>query len=377
MNSSTSTSSSSSATDTDSTTTATTNQESIFLYSGHFPTIWGLLSALNDIGPMNLETIPNYGSALIFELYTLKEEEENGQTSSYHSTRPKQIVKMLYRQGTSVLNHMDLVTDNIPLGAVCYDDNYLHGGCSLSILLDYVIETLQYDHWCTLCQNTQTDICMMEQQQDQQQEPFKFKDSSDKQVRRSHNFVRGIFVGILIGYFVLFVFWYLFVSKRYVVDDNDDDQEGTSRLSSLLSSSASLSPFNATNNDKIQQMYSENIRPWLNNNQTKHDDHDPSNHTDPATASSSSSSSASMRTVRTSLLSLTNKARRRVAARKRTSNTSSSSPHTDGLSRHVTMTITTITLITTMTTTHRIVGVVFPRIMKFVVFNIMIIFVII
>jgi hypothetical protein len=108
------------------------------MYSAHYPTILSIFSALKIVFK-NLDGIPNYASALIFELW-----EDNTSDSFF--------VRVLFKDGYSN------IAVPVPLEYQC-------GGavnCSLanfSSLLNSISFTTPGD-WCEACNNTSADVCL-------------------------------------------------------------------------------------------------------------------------------------------------------------------------------------------------------------------------
>ena len=113
----------------------TTQQDSdqplrrFYMYSAHYPTILGLLSAMG-VGEWDRQAIPPYASALIFELW------EN-------ETTREQSVKIRFADGNDV--------------AVCNGSST----CSIDVFRQMVATSpiVQQD-WCEMCQNDSADICL-------------------------------------------------------------------------------------------------------------------------------------------------------------------------------------------------------------------------
>jgi hypothetical protein len=109
--------------------------EKFYLYSAHYPTILGLLAALNDES-IDVEVIPNYASALIFELY---ENDVDGQRS----------VQILYKFGDGDQN-------TFPLGSSACSGTAM---CPLTTVSDLVSD-LSLKTWCQNCGNVDADVCL-------------------------------------------------------------------------------------------------------------------------------------------------------------------------------------------------------------------------
>lgn len=114
---------------------ASADFEKFYLYSAHYPTLLGLLAALNDES-VDTEVIPNYASTLIFELY---ENDVDGQRS----------VQVLYKFGDEI-DHKP-----VPLGSACSDTAL----CPLTTVSDLVAD-LSLKSWCRNCGNVDADVCL-------------------------------------------------------------------------------------------------------------------------------------------------------------------------------------------------------------------------
>jgi hypothetical protein len=109
--------------------------EKFYLYSAHYPTILGLLAALND-KPVDSEVIPSYASALIFELY---EDDTDGQRS----------VQVLYKAGD------ESDPKPVPLGSACSNTAL----CPLATVAG-LVSNLSLKSWCQNCGNVDADVCV-------------------------------------------------------------------------------------------------------------------------------------------------------------------------------------------------------------------------
>ena len=106
---------------------------SFCLYSAHYPTILGLLSSMGE-NNLQLEAIPNYASALIFELY--------GDNETQQDT-----IKILFKAG------LQNVTVTLELKSVCAGQVY----CPLvSIWIDHLMR-------CSRSCNTRIIVYRMQQ----------------------------------------------------------------------------------------------------------------------------------------------------------------------------------------------------------------------
>jgi hypothetical protein len=117
------------------TSSSSADFEKLYLYSAHYPTILGLFAALKE-EPVDSEVIPNYASALIFELY---ENDNDGQRS----------VQVLYKTGDES-DHKP-----VPLSSACSGANM----CPLTALTSLVSDS-SLEKWCRNCGNVNADVCL-------------------------------------------------------------------------------------------------------------------------------------------------------------------------------------------------------------------------
>ncbi|CAB9525555.1 Testicular acid phosphatase [Seminavis robusta] len=117
-------------------------QQKLYLYSAHYPTLLGLYAAMNI--PFHEEgVIPEYASALIFEVH---------QGTEYW----KFYVRIFYKSGTST------ELSPIHLSDTCRTD--VKDGCDLfSFLQEIRTRRLTPTEWCTACGNTKADACLQHQ----------------------------------------------------------------------------------------------------------------------------------------------------------------------------------------------------------------------
>jgi len=108
------------------------------LYSAHYPTILGVLAALGE-PPLSNEVIPNYASALIFELYE----------DSVSSARS---VRLLYKEG------LQNAAVSLQLDGAC-------GGSADCPMVQFTTMLFSMGYttkrmWCHQCENTMADVCL-------------------------------------------------------------------------------------------------------------------------------------------------------------------------------------------------------------------------
>lgn len=103
-----------------------------YLYSAHYPTILGVLGSLQP-KTEEFDVIPEYASALVFELYQ----------DSFTNTS---FVQVLYKSGTSV------TAQNVPICDGLSPCQHSH--------LSHQYGALTYSDWCHTCGNTKADVCL-------------------------------------------------------------------------------------------------------------------------------------------------------------------------------------------------------------------------
>jgi len=115
------------------------------VYSAHYPTILSVFSALGTYSAnshFSRETIPEYASALVFELY------EN-------SAFKNRSLKMMFKEGLQ----NSFLTLNF--GALCNGLNF----CPVETISNNIRASIGYTDmqaWCQLCGNDQADVCLTE-----------------------------------------------------------------------------------------------------------------------------------------------------------------------------------------------------------------------
>tara|TARA_B100000795_G_C22781304_1_gene432416 strand:+ start:175 stop:1815 length:1641 start_codon:yes stop_codon:yes gene_type:complete len=123
--------------------------EKFIYFSGHYPTLLGLYSTLNLIElnpntPISNEAIPEYGSALIFELWL------NTKTKNYEVV-VKHVLSDIRNKVTPLLLPCQKI-DNVP--------------CTLNEFYQSIRDITKQDNadtvngWCTTCKNNVSDLCI-------------------------------------------------------------------------------------------------------------------------------------------------------------------------------------------------------------------------
>jgi hypothetical protein len=112
--------------------------QKFYMYSGHYPTLLGLFSALGEAYE-TFETIPNYGTAMIFELWK-------------DDTTDDKTVKIWYKEG------MQSNVVLLKLDGAC-------GGADKCSLANFktMADSLSFSHsagWCKACGNTRANQCL-------------------------------------------------------------------------------------------------------------------------------------------------------------------------------------------------------------------------
>ena len=125
-------------------TTKTTMPLSFVLYSAHYPTILGLMSSILGENDFLKESIPNYATALIFELYT---DSDTNQPS----------VAIHYKEG------LQNETNPMELTSVCRGKL----SCPLesfgALLSGGKSGATSQEYWCDECNNDSADVCLKAQ----------------------------------------------------------------------------------------------------------------------------------------------------------------------------------------------------------------------
>jgi hypothetical protein len=170
-------------------TTIGADLDGFYLYSAHYPTILGLLAALEE-DPVNKESIPSYAAALIFELYV---DPSNGE----------KLFQVLYRPG--VKENGLAVIKPVILDAICPTTSNSSSSaiCPLHYLNEY-FANYTLASWCKDCGST-ADVCSQ----------FAAAAAPNCQAASgSKHFtgVAGLLTGLLVGLIGMASVWY--VGKR-------------------------------------------------------------------------------------------------------------------------------------------------------------------
>jgi hypothetical protein len=119
-----------------------------YLYSAHYPTLLGMFTTLQEElqQPSDVLVLPDYASALIFEIYE-------------DITTKEQTVSVLYKDGSQ-----DSV-EYLSLQLCTHTTTPVSGAktsCPLTDLLHWASKNTlaTEDDWCTACGNDSTDVCM-------------------------------------------------------------------------------------------------------------------------------------------------------------------------------------------------------------------------
>lgn len=115
-----------------------------YLYSAHYPTLLGMFATIQE-QPSDVLVLPDYASALIFEIYE-------------DVTTKEQKVFVLYKDGSQ-----DSV-EYLSLRLCTHTTTPISGAtsCPLTDLLNWASKNTltTEDAWCTACGNDTTDVCM-------------------------------------------------------------------------------------------------------------------------------------------------------------------------------------------------------------------------
>jgi Histidine phosphatase superfamily (branch 2) len=185
-----------------------------FLYvtSAHYPTLLGLLSALQTT--FWDRYIPEYASALVLELYRREEDGEH-------------FVKMYFKSGDSL--------DTLPLvaSATCRTD--LDEGCLLrSLIQESQSKRLTAVEWCQECNNTDVDVCLQNKLQEQQSSPL----VSDEPSKKDGYLYFISFLGGVIFSAILFALWHCYHSRTGQEMPTTNEHNETGNMDSGMVSSS-------------------------------------------------------------------------------------------------------------------------------------------
>jgi Histidine phosphatase superfamily (branch 2) len=122
----------------------TATMPSFVLYSAHYPTILGLMSSILGENDILKEAIPNYATALIFELYT--DSDTNQQSVAIH-----------YKEGLQNETTTMELTSMCPGKLSCPLESF---GALLS---SGNAGATSQEYWCDECNNGSADVCLRTQ----------------------------------------------------------------------------------------------------------------------------------------------------------------------------------------------------------------------
>jgi hypothetical protein len=184
----------------------TTTSRNLYITSAHYPTLLGLLNALDDTTYTD-RYIPDYASALVLELYRRDKDGEH-------------YVKIYFKSGDS----LDILP--IQVSTTCRTD--MDEGCTFQTLWQES-QSQRYTavEWCQACNNTDVDICLqyqLQQQQQQQQVPTTStgtlvtnNNNNNNNNDRNENYLYFItFLGGAMTTALLFLLWnYCYIAHRH------------------------------------------------------------------------------------------------------------------------------------------------------------------
>jgi hypothetical protein len=112
------------------------NGEDVFyLYSAHYPTLLGLFAAMG-VAPVESKALPEYATAMIFELWV------NGTERRF---------QIIYKPGDAGVNETI-----VSLGACSYTDM-----CPMNLLV-YISSDYSVEKWCEKCMSSTADVCLVQ-----------------------------------------------------------------------------------------------------------------------------------------------------------------------------------------------------------------------
>jgi len=234
------------------TTTTATGLQKFYLYSAHYPTLLGIFAALKDDYPMSsappidspwqttFETIPNYASALIFELHQ-------------DTASGEKIVEIVYRSGPDATRSLDSESapdvqrrqgDVVSLGRTCRlfsappqssDDS--DDACLLETLSSFLAPSSlsvegtdsRIEFWCRACGSNDADVCMRQA-------------ATSTSTGNKTSFAFGFLAGIaLSAFFAVLSVIMLYrqtrrASPRSTIAANDTDNDADTKKVSTISS---------------------------------------------------------------------------------------------------------------------------------------------
>lgn len=114
--------------------------QTFILYSAHYPTILGLLNSMGE-SDLKIDVIPNYATALIFELYADNETLQD-------------TVVTYYKAG------LQNSTETLVLKSVCAGQVFCPLESFGQIISTGVAGATTAEDWCTECSNDSADVCL-------------------------------------------------------------------------------------------------------------------------------------------------------------------------------------------------------------------------
>jgi len=146
------------------------DEAQFFLYSAHYPTLLGVIAALNE-EPFDGETIPGYGAALIFELYA------NTVTGGDH------LVQLHYKPAD--------IEKPITFKDSCLDPDA--AVCPLHREWMKFAQAYSVEDWCRDCGNKEADVCL------QQLASSSSSSCSSSSSKVNQPALAGTLIGLVIG----------------------------------------------------------------------------------------------------------------------------------------------------------------------------------
>lgn len=162
-------------------------RQEFYMYSAHYPTLLGMFNTMGlPALPANKETIPNYGSALIFELW---KDSSDGLS-----------VKTSYLEGMQDLsNSTNVVITPLSIPGKCNNETQ----CSLATFQEMVSGLSYADTagWCDSCANISANECLVAMQGDTEEISLNIYECADCGGTGALMFFVGMFATI---FFTLF-----------------------------------------------------------------------------------------------------------------------------------------------------------------------------
>lgn len=160
-----------------------------YLYSAHYPTLLGMLAALDKTGLDETEVVPTYASALIFELH-----EEGG----------VEVVKVFYRRGQPATGSTERPV--FPVNDICGN---LSEMCTLPQMIS-MLDGWTEEQWCKECENLTADVCVRNISQE------------CIQTKQKDDFLAwGLFIALSIGVSSIAIFFFRCRSRGIANNKNE------------------------------------------------------------------------------------------------------------------------------------------------------------